>query len=160
VKIPTPFAEYECVVRPEWIDYNGHMNVGYYLLPFEQAAKPFFQWLGLGTPYREESGCTLFAAEAHLTFEQEVTQGDRLRFDTYLLGYRAKVVNVIYLMYHVEEGFLAATNEVVYINVDSTTRRSRAFPEHHIKFLAEVAKAHAQLPRPTQAGRKIEVVSP
>ena len=159
MNIPAPFAEYECVVRPEWIDYNGHMNIGYYLLPFEQAAKPFFQWLGFDAPYRQQSGCTLFAAEAHLTFEREVTEGDRLRFDTYLLGFRAKVVNVIYLMHHAEKGFLAATNEVVYIHVDSKSRRSRVFTKDHSQFLSEVAKAHAQLPRPAQAGRAIEVLT-
>ena len=159
MKIPAPFAQYECAVLPEWIDYNRHMNVGFYLLPFEQAAKPFFTWLDLSARYRKESGCSVFVAEAHLTFEREVFEGDRLRFETYLLGSRAKVINVIYLMYHAEDGYLAATNEVVYIHVDSQSKRSRPFPNAHLQFLDKVAKAHAELPRPSQAGRAIKIDS-
>lgn len=159
MKIPAPFAEYECVVPPEWIDYNGHMNVGYYLLPFEQAAKPFFKWLDLSARYREESGCTTYAAEAHLTFEREVIEGDRLRFETYLLAYRAKVIDAIHLMYHADEGYLAATNEVVYVHVDSQSKSARPFSDRHLQLLDKVTKTHAELPRPSQAGRAIKVVT-
>jgi len=159
MKIPAPFAEYECDVLPEWIDYNGHINVGFYLLPFGQAAKPFFNWLDLSARYRKESACSLFVAEAHLTFEREVTGGDKLRFETYLLGFRAKVINAIHLMYHADGGYLAATNEVVYIHVDSQSKNSQPMSDGHLRFLADVAQAHATLPRPRQAGRAINVVT-
>ena len=43
-----PDGEWICreqVVKPEWIDYSGHMNIGYYLLAFELAAQDFFRLL-------------------------------------------------------------------------------------------------------------------
>ncbi len=45
--IATPYVGARAVVRPEWIDYNGHMNVGYYHVAFDAAAEPFFELLGL-----------------------------------------------------------------------------------------------------------------
>ena len=45
--VPTPFTAASVqTVRPEWIDYNGHMNVGYYHVAFDLAAEDFFQFLG------------------------------------------------------------------------------------------------------------------
>jgi acyl-CoA thioesterase FadM len=45
--IAAPFDEYRDVVRPEWIDNNGHMNMGYYLVVFDFATDAFFPWVGL-----------------------------------------------------------------------------------------------------------------
>ena len=33
MEFEAPFDQHRDVVRPEWIDYNGHMNVAYYVLP-------------------------------------------------------------------------------------------------------------------------------
>ena len=30
--VPAPFDDYRTVVRPEWIDHNGRMNMGYYMV--------------------------------------------------------------------------------------------------------------------------------
>jgi len=76
------FAEHTETVRPEWIDYNGHMNVGYYLLPFENASGAFCRHLDISKAYRERTNHAVFAAETHLTFEREVKEGDLLRFET------------------------------------------------------------------------------
>ena len=36
-------------VPPEWIDYNGHMNVAYYTMAFDQAADEILEgYLGVG----------------------------------------------------------------------------------------------------------------
>ena len=36
---------YEAIVAPEWIDRSGHMNVGFFLLVFEDAARLVFTQL-------------------------------------------------------------------------------------------------------------------
>src|SRR5476649_1805098 len=79
--IPAPFAEGRDVVRPEWIDYNGHMNVGYYQVVFDFAADVFFDFLGLTQEFRKKHGSTTFALEAHANFLREVKEGAPLRFE-------------------------------------------------------------------------------
>src|SRR3989442_1168427 len=51
MEIDAPFDAYRDVVRPEWIDSNQHMNVGYYLVVFDLATDEFMRWIGLGQEY-------------------------------------------------------------------------------------------------------------
>lgn len=150
--IPTPFAGASAVVRPEWIDYNGHMNVGYYHVAFDVAADVFFEFLGLGAEFRERHGATTFALEAHLNFLREVKAGDGLRFEARLLDYDAKRIHFYMEMFHAGEGFLAASYESLGAYVSVAERRTAPMPEALLARLAQVKAAHAVLPRPWQIG--------
>ena len=37
-QIAAPLEIHTDRVRPEWIDHNGHMNVAFYLMAFDEAA--------------------------------------------------------------------------------------------------------------------------
>ena len=155
--LPVPFRRYKDIVRSEWIDYNGHMNVGFYLLVFEEAARSFFSWLDLSKDYRNRTGCGFFVSECHMTFEREVSKGQHLNFETQLLDIRKKVVRVIRLMHSIDTPYLAATNEVLYVHVNLDKRASVAIPKEKMLFLNELFMAHKHLPRPRQVGQSITV---
>ena len=121
--LAAPLDAYRDVVRPEWIDHNGHMNMGYYLVVFDFATDEFFRWVGLGEAHRKARGITTFCLEAHVTYHREVRSGDPLRFTTLLLGHDAKRIHYIHAMYHAREGYLASTNELMSLHVDLATRR-------------------------------------
>ena len=150
-----PFDRYRATVQPEWIDYNGHMNVAYYLLAFDQATDIFFDLLGLNAAHREATGGTTFAGDIHLTYPREVKQGDPLRITSQLLGFDEKRLRFIQHMYHADEGFLAATMESLSLYVDLNRRRVSAFPESIRARLEETFAAHRCLPVPPEAGRVI-----
>ncbi len=152
---PSPISPYEAVVRPEWIDYSGHMNVGYYLLVFEDAARHFFAQIDVSEAYRRRTNHAHFATETHIVFEREVREGDALRFESRILGATDKAIDGMHFMYHAGEGYLAATNQVMYLPVDLARRRAAAFPDDAMARIRAVADAHAKLPRPPQAGRAI-----
>ena len=40
-------------VEPDWVDYNGHMNLAFYVLAFDRATDHFYDQLGIGIAYRE-----------------------------------------------------------------------------------------------------------
>ena len=84
---PGPLALHRETVRPEWIDYNGHMNVAYYVLAFDHATETLFETLGIGEDYVRAAKCSLFVVDMHVTYEQELVAGDRLRFETQILGH-------------------------------------------------------------------------
>jgi len=140
-------------VQKEWTDYNGHMNVAYFVLAFDHATDAFFDHLDLGRAYRERSNCSLFTLEAHVSYARELKEGDELRFTTQLIGYDDKRLHYFHRMYHAEEGYLAASNELLSIHVDLATRRAGALPPHAGLKLAEIMAAHASLPRPPELGR-------
>ena len=153
--LSTPFDRYRDVVRPEWIDHNQHMNMGYYLVVFDLATDEFFGWVGLDDAYRRAGGVTTFCLEAHVTYHREVRAGDPLRFTTLLLGHDAKRMHYFHEMYHAREGYLAATNELLSLHVSTETRRAAPIAPDVLARLAAIQSAHNPLPRPPQVGHTI-----
>jgi acyl-CoA thioester hydrolase len=154
--LPAPFAAATMLtVQPGWIDYNGHMNVGYYHVAFDLAAEDFFQYLGFTPEFRDNVQGTTFALESHLNFLREVKQGDGLRFEARLLDFDAKRVHFYQEMFHAAEGYLAASCESLSAFVSQATRRTAPIPAQLLGTLTAVKAAHAALPRPWQVGHVI-----
>ena len=153
--IETPLDAYRDVVRPEWIDSNGHMNMGYYLVVFDLATDEFMRWVGLDAEHRRINGITTFCLEAHVTYHREVREGDPLRFTTQLLAHDAKRLHYVHAMYHATDGYLAATNELMSLHVALETRRGATMAASVLGRLADVQAAHDALPRPPHVGRVI-----
>jgi acyl-CoA thioester hydrolase len=155
--LSAPFDRHRATVLPEWIDWNGHMNVGYYVVAFDKATDVLCEQFGCSWDYtRCEIGMT-FVLEAHVTYEQEVKQGDPLRITTQILDHDAKRLHYIHAMFHAGEGYLAATNELMLMNIDYASRRSAAWPDFAMERIEKMAAVHATLPRPAQAGRLIGI---
>lgn len=152
---PGPFDEFRAVVRPEWIDDNAHLNMGYYVVVFDQATDAFLAHIGLGPADRARMGVTTFTLESHVCYLRELREGARLRFTTRLLGYDPKRIHYAHEMYHAEEGYLAATNELMSLHVSQATRRAAPMADEVLDRLQAVMRAHEPLPVPAQVGRQI-----
>ncbi|WP_439817719.1 thioesterase family protein [Zavarzinia sp. CC-PAN008] len=144
-------------VLPEWIDYNGHMNVAFYVLAFDQALDRLFERWDLSANYVKTQHKSFFVLENHITYQGEVKEGDPLRFDFQFLALDGKRMHYFMRMYHAEEGYLAATSEQVTMHVNMETRRSEAMADHIMDLLRPLAEAHAHLPRPVEAGRPMGI---
>lgn len=155
--LAAPLDRHRAVVRPEWIDPNGHMNVGFYVVAFDHATDTFAEQLGVAWPYVEHRLGMTFILEAHATFERELKSGDPLRITTQILDCDDKRVHLFHVLYHAAAGFLAATNELLMIHVDYATRRPAPWPAETMRRLETLAAAHAALPRPERAGRAIAI---
>jgi acyl-CoA thioester hydrolase len=79
--------------------------------------------------------------------------GAPMRFTTQLLDRDAKRVHLFHEMFHADEGYLAATNETIVMNIDFASRRSGPWPQQAAERLEAVWTAHQHLPRPAKAGR-------
>jgi acyl-CoA thioester hydrolase len=155
--LSAPFDRHRAVVKPDWIDFNGHMNVGYYVIAFDHATDTFCGQLGVDWPYVKHKIGMTFVLEAHVTYDREVAEGDPLRITTQVLDYDAKRVHFFHRMHHGTEGWLSATNELIMMNIDYETRRAAPWPAESMRRLEALAQAHAALPRPEQAGRVIGI---
>lgn len=156
--ITAPLSLHSERVHPDWIDYNGHMNLAYYMLAFDHATDAFFDFLGLGVNYMKARAGSTFTLEAHITYDRELMLDAPLRVETQLLAHDSRRLHYMHFMYHAEEGYLASTNELISLHVSMETRRSAAMPDDVQARLGAVAAAHAALPRPEQAGRVISIV--
>ena len=145
------------IVRPEWIDFNGHMNVAYYMLAFDDATTVFFEHLGIGDGYMERTNCSTFTLEGHITYDREVREGDVLEFATRLLDFDSKRLHYFHEMYHVEQGYLASTSELITAHIDMSVRRMTPFGAETLERLAALMDAHRDLPRVPQIGRTVGI---
>ena len=153
--LAAPFDAYRDVVRPEWIDHNQHMNMGYYLVVFDFATDEFLSWVGLDAAHRTARAVTTFCLEAHVSYHREVRSTDPLRFTTLLLGHDDKRIHYFHAMYHASQGYLAATNELMSLHVSRATRRAASMAPEVLARLGAIQRAHGALPRPPQVGRSI-----
>lgn len=155
-----PLNLHHATAPREWMDYNGHMMDGYYLVAFAFATDALLQYLGFGEAYRAQTGCTIYTAEAHLNFLREVKEGDPLTYHTTLLGADAKRLHVFHTMQHAHEGTLVATTEQMWLHVNQQSMRVEPMPPERLAQAQAVVAAHAALPRPPQAGRRIAMPEP
>ena len=152
-----PLDIHRSTVLPEWVDWNGHMNVAYYVLAFDQASGTFMRNMGLGRHYVEGKHGMTFVLETHVTYDREVKQGDPLRITSQILDHDAKRLHFIHCMYHGSEGYLAATNELMLMNIDYASRRAAPWPGWAMERIDKLADAHKALSKPKQAGRLIGI---
>lgn len=155
--IDAPLKLWRETVVPEWIDYNGHMNLAYYVLIFDHATDAFYNSVGLGSDYHDRANCSTFAVETHITYDAELVEGAEVACTTQLLGFDEKRMHYFHRMYHAEDGFLASTTELLSVHIDLNTRRVAPMPDTVQAALAEVMETHGALPKPEQAGRVIGI---
>jgi acyl-CoA thioester hydrolase len=150
-----PVIEMEAVVRPEWIDSNGHLNLAYYVVVFDLATDAFYTALGIGDAYRDATGFSCFTAETHTLYEREVHLGDKLLVRAWLLDADAKRVHYFHEMFHVESGERSAAQELMALHIDMSIRRAAPFSAERHAALRQAVQEYAPATLPKGVGRKI-----
>jgi acyl-CoA thioester hydrolase len=142
--IPAPFVSSVMRVEPAWIDYNGHLNMD-----------EVYELLGLGLDYLKNRRHSTFTAEVHIRYLRELKEGDPVRVSFQLLDYDEKRLHYFEELHHAEEGWLSATSENMALNVAMDAKKTAPFPADVMAHLARMKAAHATLPVPQGAGRRI-----
>lgn len=124
-------------VRPEWIDYNGHMSEAFYVLVFGYATDALMERTGMDSAYRKSTGCSLYTVESHIRYLQDVPEGAQLAVRTRVLGAAGKKARFTHEMYVVRgpqtepdtDTDPVATTELLALHVDQQAGRATPFPE-------------------------------
>ncbi|NBD29274.1 MAG: thioesterase [Alphaproteobacteria bacterium] len=106
---------YDTTVRPDWIDYNGHMQDAYYGLVFSHAVDTVQDAVGVDAAYRARTGCTIFLLEDHKSYLREVKEGAALRVEMRVLDADAKRFHLHGRMF--EDDALVAVGEFIELHV-------------------------------------------
>ena len=150
-----PFVSSVMRVEPAWIDYNGHLNMAYHNVLFDRAVDEVFELLGCGADYVKSRRQSCFTAEVHVRYLRELHSGDPVRVTFQLLGHDAKRLHYFEELHHAEENWLSATSENMALHIDMDARKTAAFPTDIAARLERMKAAHATLPIPDGAGRRI-----
>jgi acyl-CoA thioester hydrolase len=141
-------------VRPEWVDYNGHLNEAYYVLVFSHATDAVLARLGITPESVVDTGTSLYTLEAHVRYLDQVPPGARLEVRSSVIGVTAKLLWLWHEMWSSDDAGgparLRATGEFLGVHVDSRVGRASPFPD------ALRAQADALVvPPPEHASRRI-----
>jgi acyl-CoA thioester hydrolase len=150
-----PFVSSVMRVEPQWIDYNGHLNMAYYNVLFDRAVDETYELIGVGTNYVATRRRSVFTAEVHVRYLRELHAGDPVRVTFQLLDYDAKRLHYFEQLFHAEEGWVSATSENLSLHVDMASKKSAPFPREVAARLADMKASHVLLPVPEAAGRRI-----
>ena len=142
-------------VAPEWIDYNGHLTESRYLQVFGDASDALYRYVG-ADPAGNGGRFSYFTVETHIRHRREVGPGEPLTVSTQILGVDDKRLHLFHAMAHGTDGTELATAEQMMVHVDTASSRSCPAPPAVLARLKRIEQAHACLPPPDGAGRRIE----
>jgi acyl-CoA thioester hydrolase len=148
------------IVKPEWIDINGHMNVAYYVLAFDLAVDAHWTQFGINDEYIRNSRRSTFAVESHVSYLRELREGQPYCIKSQILAYDEKRIHQFQRMFHADDEYLAATAEWMNLHVDLDTRRVTAWPDAVLQSIGERARKQESGPFPGEAGRQMAVANP
>jgi acyl-CoA thioesterase FadM len=149
-EVAAPFTAYRQEVRPEWLDYNGHLNDASYAIVVTAAHELVLETLGLSADYRASHHASMFTVEAHLRYLAEVSEGQVLTAATTLVEADHKRLRLHSELY--ADGELVATGECLYLHVDTAAGRTAPLPDDRQSHVDAMLAAHAGLPRPAHLG--------
>src|SRR5215212_3085268 len=151
---PAPFLSSVMQIEPQWIDYNGHLNMAYYNVMMDRAIDEMWLRLGIGPAYMKERHCSTFTAECHVRYLREIHLGDPVQISVYLLGHDEKRLHTFEELRHASEGWLSATSENMTLHMDMNARKVAAFPSDIRARIEAVVASCAAVPRPEGIGPK------
>lgn len=153
-EIDAPLRLIEVQVRPEWLDYNGHMTDSRYLQVLGDATDALFRQVGINDAYRK-SGRSMYAVETHMTHLAEARVFESLCVMTQLLSLDDKRMHLSHTLLRMRDDEVLATAEQIYLHVNSAAGKASPMDAAVHARLAAVRQAHAHLPVPAHKGRHV-----
>ena len=125
----------------DWTDYNGHMNVAYYVWIFDQlGSEILLTGFNMGEHSAKTSKKSTMVVESHITYNQEVKEGDEVDVNLIYCDYDKKRIQYKLEMIHGEKKYLAATLEALSLYVDLDQRKVIEFEKEKIELMNDFIK--------------------
>ena len=153
-----PFRSAPKYVRPEWIDYNGHLNMAYYSVLFDTSVDEIYKDIGFGPDYAKNEGHTTYTAEFHISYIRELHEGDEVYVTTQLIAYDEKRFHTYQELFH-GDGWLAATGEALALHIDMSGPCVTPMPEHILANMKTIFDLHSVLAMPDRVSKSIVITA-
>lgn len=144
-------------VPDEWIDHNGHMNLARYADAFYRAVRHLSDALGFSPEFKERTSTASFAANLAISYRREVVAGERIRLESRIIDHDRKRIHAWHELILDDSDTVAATAELLSLNIDRTTRRVADMPAEALERVAAMCAAHRSLPTPDGVSHAIRL---
>ena len=129
----------------DWIDYNNHMNVSYYLLIFDKfGADVLNDTFKMGELSAKTTGKSTMIVESNITYNQELKIDDVVNVNLVYFDHDKKRLQYKMEMVHKEKKFLASTIEILALYVDLNTRKVSEFELEKVSIMEDFIKTNQE----------------
>ena len=119
----------------EWTDYNGHMNLSYYILVFDIGAEVVLSKFKMGEHSAKTTKKSTMVVETHTTYNQEVKDGDEVDVFISYFDHDNKRLHYKLEMFDKVKNTLSATTEILALYIDLNIRKVTEFEPEKIKIM-------------------------
>ena len=134
-KLNLPIKVSQGKVKEDWIDYNGHMNMAYYVQCFEESSDFLLEHMDLGYRYAIEEQKGVFVIKCEINYRKEINLHENFIISLEELVCKGKKLIVGLKMFN-ENNETIADYKILNLNVDLETKKSSTFSP---KIIAQLA---------------------
>ena len=135
-------------IPQEWADFNGHMNMRWYLAIFDDAGEVLHERFGLTADFHRARGTGTFDLEHHIHFLAEVMPGDDVAVYMRTVALSPKRLHYLLFLVNESRGSLASIFECMNAFADLRVRRTAPFPAEIAAPIQEAVKEDSALDWP------------
>ena len=131
-------------ILQDWIDYNNHMNVSYYLLIFDKyGADTLNNIFKMGEHSAKTTGKSTMIVESNITYNKELKVNDEVDINLIYFDHDKKRLQYKMEMIHKEKKYLASTIEILALYVDLNSRKVSEFENEKVEIMDDYIKKNA-----------------
>ena len=119
----------------DWIDYNGHMNLSYYILVFDMGAEVILSKFQMGEQAAKTTKRSTMVVETHTNYIKEVKENDEVIIFLSHVDHDKKRLHYKLEMFEKSENILSATTEVLALYMNLDERKVSEFENEKIKIM-------------------------
>ena len=119
----------------DWTDYNGHMNLSYYILVFDKSAEIILSKFKMGEHAAKTEKKSTMVVETHTTYNNEVKEGDEVEILLNYFNHDKKRLHFRLEMIEKSSRKLSATIEMLALYIDLSKRRVCEFEDEKYKIM-------------------------
>ena len=123
------------IIKKEWIDYNNHMNMAYYVLVFDDVWEIMLEKFLMGEKSAKSSNRSTMVVETHTTYNSEVKLDDEVEINLSFFDHDKKRLHYKMEMIDKSSGKLSATLEMLSLYIDLDKRKVTEFEEDKVKVM-------------------------
>ena len=128
----------------EWTDYNGHMNLSYYILIFDMGAEVILSKFKMGEHSAKTTKKSTMVVETHTTYNQEVKEEDEVDVVLSHFDHDNKRLHYKLEMYDKAKDTLSATTEVLSLYIDLNIRKVAEIEKEKLIIMDEFINKHKE----------------
>ena len=127
-------------VKKEWVDYNNHMNMAYYVLVFDQAWEVALEKFKMGGTAAKNLNRSTMVVETNTKYLSEVKGGEMVNVNLTYFDHDKKRLHLKMEMIARETKKISASMEWISLYIDLSKRKVTEFEEEKLKLMAAFIK--------------------